>query len=254
VSTLAGLNVTAWGEGDLAVLVHGSFGWGAETWAEQRPLAGSYRLLLVDRRGFGGSPPDGRVDFDRDAEDVAELLDDGAHLVGQSYGGVVSLLAAARRPEGVRSLTVIEPPAFGLVRGNAPVEKLIAGIKKAADEAGDPLDYRLRFLRAFGFSAKPEAVQGAELDAARSSWHERPPWQAEIPLDRLRGLRTLVVRGDWSTAAPQARALGGRAFGAVCDVLEQRLDAESAVFPAAHNPQLLGEQFNERLRSFWEST
>jgi len=254
VSSLAGLNVTTWGEGELAVLVHGSFGWGTDTWAEQRPLADSYRLLLVDRRGFGGSPPDGRVDFDRDAEDVAELLDDGAHLVGQSYGGVVSLLTAARRPDRVRSLTVIEPPAFGLVRGNAPVEKLITGIKKAADEAGDPGDYRLRFLRAFGFPAKPEGVQGADLDAARSSWHERPPWEAEIPLDRLRGLRTLVVRGDWTTVAPEARALGGQAFGAVCDVLQQQLDAESAVFPAAHNPQLLGAQFNERLGSFWEAT
>ena len=106
------LNVTVWGDGEPAVLVHGSFGWGEETWREQRPLAESYRLLLVDRRGFGGSPAHGRVDFERDAADVAELLEDGAHLVGHSYGGVVSLLAAARNPQAVRSLTVIEPPAL----------------------------------------------------------------------------------------------------------------------------------------------
>jgi hypothetical protein len=35
-------------------------------------------------------------------------------------------------------------------------------------------------------------------------------------------------------------------------VLERQLDAESAIFPGAHNPQLLGEPFNERLRTFWE--
>ena len=112
-----GLNVTIWGTGDPAVFVHGSFGRGEKTWKEQRPLADSHRLLLLDRRGFGGSPGDGEVDFDRDADDVATLLDEDSHLVGHSYGGIVSLLAAARRPEAVRSLTVIEPPALGLVRG-----------------------------------------------------------------------------------------------------------------------------------------
>jgi pimeloyl-ACP methyl ester carboxylesterase len=115
--TASGVHVTVWGDGEPAVFVHGSFGWGKETWKQQRPLADHYRLLLVDRRGFGASPANGRVDFERDAEDVAELLGDGAHLVGHSYGGVVSLLAAGRRPGVVRSLTLIEPPAFGVARG-----------------------------------------------------------------------------------------------------------------------------------------
>lgn len=73
-----GLNVTTWGSGDPALLVHGSLR-GEDTWREQRPLAGSYRLLLVDRRGFGGSPAVGRVDFDRDADDVAGMLDEHVH-------------------------------------------------------------------------------------------------------------------------------------------------------------------------------
>ena len=90
--TAAGVHVTVWGDGEPAVLVHGSFGWGEETWREQRPLADDYQLLLIDRRGFGSSQSDGRVDFERDADDVADLLGDGAHLVGHSYGGVVSLL------------------------------------------------------------------------------------------------------------------------------------------------------------------
>jgi pimeloyl-ACP methyl ester carboxylesterase len=248
------LNVTVWGEGKRVVLVHGSFGWGTETWAKQRPLADEYQLVLVDRRGFGGSPPNGRVDFERDAGDVAELLEDGAHLVGQSYGGVVSLLAAAQRPEAVRSLVVIEPPAFGLVRGDPAVEQVVAGIEGAAREAQDPGDYRLRFLRGIGFDPEPVQLTGPGLEAARSSWQERPPWEAEIPLEKLRGIRMLVVRGDWSTAVPRARQRAGGAFHAVCDVLEETLGAELAVFPAAHNPQLLGAPFNERLRAFWEAT
>jgi pimeloyl-ACP methyl ester carboxylesterase len=254
VQRAVGLNVTTWGTGDPAVFVHGSFGRGDGTWRTQRPLASSYRLLLVDRRGFGDSPADGRVDFDRDADDVASLIDDEVHLVGHSYGGVVSLLAAARRREAVRSLTVIEPPALGLVRGNPAAEEFIARVEKAIEEATDPSDYQLRFREAFGFNAQREELTGADLQGARSSWHERPPWEAEIPLDQLRGLRVLVVRGSWEDSPTHAREVGATALHAVCDVLERELEAESATLGDAHNPQLLGAPFNDRLRAFWESS
>ena len=53
---------------------------------------------------------------------------------------------------------------------------------------------------------------------------ERPPWEAEIPLDELA-----------ASAVPEARGLrrAHPAFDAVCDVLEQRLGAERAVLPGA---------------------
>ncbi len=251
--TAAGVHVTVWGEGEPAVFVHGSFGWGEETWREQRPLAEHFRLLLIDRRGFGGSPADGRVDFDRDADDVAELLEDGAHLVGHSYGGVVSLLAAARRRESVRSLTLIEPPAFGVARGDEAVEELIRSITEAAESSDDPAEYRLKFLRGFGFSANPTPLEGAALEAARASMGERPPWEAVIPLDELADVPVLLVQGDWCPAPLSARARAGAAFRAVCDVLYDRLDARRAVFPASHNAQRLGNVFNNQLQAFWEA-
>ena len=70
----------------------------------------------------------------------------------------------------------------------------------------------------------------------------------EKPPEKLQSLR-----GDWSDAPPRARELGGAALHAVCDVLERELQADSVSLPAAHNPQLLGEPFNDCLRSFWES-
>ena len=255
MQTASGVHVTVWGEGEPAVLVHGSFGWGEETWSEQRPLADDYRLLLIDRRGFGASPANGRVDFERDAEDVADLLDGGAHVVAHSYGGVVSLLAAARRPEAVRSLTLIEPPAFGVARGNEAVEELIRNIEAAARSTDDPVEYRAAFLRGFGFTAGATTLEGPTLEAARASMTERPPWEADIRLDDLAraDLRVLLVQGDWCPAPDTARALAGAAFRAVCDVLNDRLDAQRAVFPAAHNPQRLGALFNRRVRAFWEA-
>ena len=120
-------------------------------------------------------------------------------------------------------------------------------------EASDPSDYRRRFLRNFGFAATEQMLEGRALEAARSSWQERSPAEAEIPFAALRGVRTLVVRGDWAAAPPAARERARVIFHAVCDVLERELDAESATFPSAHNPQLLGKPFNERLLSFWGS-
>jgi pimeloyl-ACP methyl ester carboxylesterase len=257
VREAAQLHVTTWGEeGETAVLVHGSFGWGESAWAAQRPLADRYRLMLVDRRGFGSSPGPDAGDFEADAGSIAELLPSGAHLVGHSYGGVASLLAAARRPDAVRSLTVIEPPALGLVRGDDAVEEVIARVSAATREADDPQDYARRFFAALGLPVPTEALYGDALRAATSSWRERAPWEAEVDLESLRGalFPKLVVRGAWDVAPPEAQAIGRPAFHAVCDVLVEELGAESATIPGvAHSVQRAGEPLNERLRAFWEA-
>src|SRR3990172_8605011 len=93
------------------VLVHGSVVGGRPTWRGQLPLGRRFELLILDRPGFPPNPPVDLVDFEKDADLVAGLLRPGDHLVGHSYGGVISLLAAALQPLLVRSLTVIEPPA-----------------------------------------------------------------------------------------------------------------------------------------------
>jgi pimeloyl-ACP methyl ester carboxylesterase len=251
------LHATVWGSGEQAVFVHGSMGGGVVAWSGQRPLAEEYGLLIVDRRGFGDSPGPDAGDWEADAEDIAALLTEPVHLVGHSYGAVSSLLAAARRPEWVRSLTAIEPPALGLVRGDATVEEFIRRITNAKDEATDPGDYRRRFYEAFGFKPPADALTTShELRAAASSWRERPPWDADIPLDVLGAadFPKLVVRGAWDNAPPQARGIGMHSLHRVCDVLVESLGADDVTFDgAAHNPQALGAPFNERLLAFWRS-
>ncbi|RSM70165.1 hypothetical protein DL991_38315 [Amycolatopsis sp. WAC 01375] len=73
-------------------------------------------------------------DFEADAALIAEqVLDEPAHLVGLSYGAIVALLAAVRRPEMVRTLTVVEPPAAGVVRGDEVVDAWDAELRQLLD-------------------------------------------------------------------------------------------------------------------------
>src|SRR5262245_52969591 len=102
---MSDLFVDCWGTGTPVVLVHGSLATGADEWQAQRPLADEgFRLVVPDRRGYGKSPVAYGEDFLRDADEIVELMDDGAHLVGHSYGGLGVLFAAARRPEATLSV------------------------------------------------------------------------------------------------------------------------------------------------------
>lgn len=55
------------GEGSPVVFVHGGVLNGEMTWSAQQPLAGRWNLIIIDRPGFGSSPPVDRVDSAADA-------------------------------------------------------------------------------------------------------------------------------------------------------------------------------------------
>jgi pimeloyl-ACP methyl ester carboxylesterase len=255
------LNVVVWGSGERVVCVHGSLSWGTFAFRAQRPLADTRSLVLPDRRGYGRSAATGGADFEVDADDVATLLGDGAHLLGHSYGAVVALLAAARRPAAVRTLILVEPAAFAAARGDTAVEELISRLADtyaAAAHLTAP-EFVLRFLEALGYRRGLDMPERPKLGrastrAATTTMTERPAWEAEIPLDALAdvGHPALVVSGRWDNLAAGERALGRRAFGATCDVLTRALDARRVTIDGwAHGCQYSGEPFNEALRTFW---
>ena len=255
---MSDLHVSVTGAGPRALLVHGSMSFGALAFSEQRPLAAEFELHIVDRRGFGRSPDaSAPVDFETDAVDIAELLDQPAHLLGHSYGGIACMLAAAHRPEAVRSLTVIEPPVFGVAPDDPAVALLVKRIGEHIETSGgmSEEEYLRGFLGAWGFQLGPRPdLNDVARRSVRRSMGERSPAEACVPLDEIARapFPVLVARGAWDTVPAAARDLGGRAFIAVCDVLVSRLGAELAVFPgAAHQPQLLGEPFNRRIAAFW---
>jgi pimeloyl-ACP methyl ester carboxylesterase len=228
------------------VLVHGSVGNGDATWAPLAPLAERFELVIPNRSGYPPNPPLDRIDFEDQVLELEPLLDEGAHLVGHSYGGVISLLLAARRPGLVRSLTVSEPPAFGVARGRPDVERLIAELEGFfAAGPYKPAEYLRGFLTIVGSGMTLSDPLPPELEqGARAAQVERPPWEAEIPLDELAAapFPKLVVSGAHNAA-----------FDAVCDVLEERLDAERAVLPGAGHSLPRAPGYGERLAAFTSS-
>lgn len=215
------------------------------TWGAQKPLAVRFEIVAPNRRGFPPGPDVDRVDFEDEALWLEQFLESGTHLVGHSYGAVISLLAAARYPESLRSLTVIEPPAFGVARGVPAADEFTAQAEEHwTNGPRDPGEFLRGFLALVGSSIPAGNFTPELLQGARTLMVERPPSEAVIPFEVLEAAAfpKLVVSGAHSAA-----------FDAVCDVLEERLGAERAVLPGAgHSVQRLGEPFNELLTSFVE--
>src|SRR5436190_7111446 len=227
------------------LLVHGSVANGEMTWAAQRPLAERFELVVPNRRGFPPGPDVDRVDYEDEAAWLGRFVEPGTHLVGHSYGAVISLFAAVEYAGQIRSLTMIEPPAFGIAAGNPAADAFAEGGRRLWEEGPrDPEAFLRAFFSLLGSTFPTGEISAAMLQGARTLQVERYPWDAKPRLDELAAapFPKLAVSGAHSDA-----------FDAVCDVLEARLGAERAVLPGAgHSVQRLGEPFNELLTAFVE--
>jgi pimeloyl-ACP methyl ester carboxylesterase len=229
------------GEGPEILLVHGGAS-PTTTWGTLAPLRVRWTLAFVHRRGYPPSPP-GRHDFDVDAVDLQSLLDARPHVVAHSYGVLGTLIAATRRPEHVRSLTLIEPPLFYLVPGDPEVERL-ERIGDAVLTHGlntEPATLR-EFLRIAG---APDVDDGPLPDevahGVRRAHRGRLPGEARPALDVLREARipSLVASGGHSPALER-----------ICDALATRLNAERLIAPGAGHFAAAAEGFADRLERF----
>jgi pimeloyl-ACP methyl ester carboxylesterase len=239
------LDVGRVGSGPTVVFVHGSVVGADRTWRHQLALAERWSLQLPNRPGFGESPPLPRGDFEREAPLIAELLGDGAHLVGHSYGAVIALYAAALRPAAVRSLTVSEPGCLRVAAGDPRVDAQIAHGELLYERATalSPLEFLLAFRGGVGSTHEtPEELTGELLDGVRLLMRERPPWQADPPLEAL-GAATfpkLVISGGHSPV-----------FELVCDSVAEQMRARRIVISGrGHTIPATGAPYNARLHSF----
>lgn len=116
------------GQGEPVVLVHGGTG-DYRAWDQQMNAFGAgHRAIALSCRGYWPNPklrPGEPITLDTFTDDLAQFvraLDAGpVHLVGHSSpGGFGSLRLAVQHPELLRTLVLLEPPAFPLLGVGIP--------------------------------------------------------------------------------------------------------------------------------------
>jgi pimeloyl-ACP methyl ester carboxylesterase len=183
-----------------AVYVHG-LGGSALNWTDlMGRLRGDVDQWALDLGGFGYSPPprDGDCTPSGHARGVAAFirtLDNGpVHLFGNSLGGAVALQVAARRPDLVRSLTLISPalPSLYATKGNAHLPVIAVpgiGERLVTRFLEEPAANRVQGTIDLCF-ADPARVNPARLAESVEEVTSRDhlPYATDVFLRSLRGL------------------------------------------------------------------
>ncbi|GAA1684836.1 alpha/beta fold hydrolase [Kribbella yunnanensis] len=158
------------------VLLHGLTSDGGSFDGVVGELGRRWRVLVPDQRGHGETGPADEYSFELLAADLGEFLDEhelvAPVVVGHSMGAVAAYLHAARRPERVGALVLVEsPPPFPQAR---PIP----------ERPSEPLAYDWR--------ARVELI--GQVNAPDPGW-----------FGELAGVRvpTLVIGGGPSSPFPQ---------------------------------------------------
>lgn len=183
------------GEGPLIVGVHGLEG-SAYNWSLIAPeLTRNHRVVAPDLSGFGYTPPLGRgstVEVNTKlVADVIKNFGDRAILIGNSMGGLISLLVAETYPDLVRGLVLIGPAA--------PVANWLSIRPAAAARLSVPLipraGSRLVDLYRATQSAQEGVAEGLAFVAEDADALDQEVWDHALEIAKLRRSQ------PWSTRA-----------------------------------------------------
>ena len=128
------------GQGPVVVLIHGLAS-SIYSWADvMGPLSEKFDVVALDLPGFGASSQPADLSFDDLPAAVIGLMDTlqipKAHLVGNSMGGAVSVLLAARKRERVDRLVILDSAGFNMRPGERPFMVKVMASRAAGVLAG----------------------------------------------------------------------------------------------------------------------
>ena len=205
------------------MLIHG-FGGDLDNWLFNiDAIADAGPVYALDLPGHGGSTKT-IADPSLDAlADAAEQFLDGlklerVNLVGHSMGGAVAALVALRRPDLVRSLTLISPLGLGEQINGRYIDGFVAAETRRdlkpvlkelfADEnlvSRQMIDDLLKFKRLDGVRETLRGLADAMFKDGRQARSLVPDLQAAaIPLQIIWGARDAIIPATHARALPQA--------------------------------------------------
>ena len=205
------------------VFAHGLLWDGRMFDAQVAALQDRYRCITFDFRGQGQSEvTPGGYDMDTLSDDAAALIEAlgcaPCHFVGLSMGGFIGMRLAARRPELIRSLVLMETSADPEPAENAPKYRAMGMVGRIFGRLGFGLVSGRVMRIMFGRKFLEDPTRAAE----RAVWRERLMSNDKAGVTRaLQGVidrkpvhgelgriacPTLVMVGDQDVATVPAKA------------------------------------------------
>jgi pimeloyl-ACP methyl ester carboxylesterase len=175
------------------VFAHGLLWDGRMFEAQVAELSARYRCVTYDFRGQGRSEvtADG-YDMDTLSDDAAELIERlgcaPCHFVGLSMGGFIGMRLAARRPELIRSLVLMETSADPEPAENVPRYRMLGRVVRVLGRLG----MRLVMPRVMHIMFGRTFLEDPARDAERKLWKARG--MENRPAGILRALDGVITR------------------------------------------------------------
>jgi pimeloyl-ACP methyl ester carboxylesterase len=219
-------------------------------------LAGSSRLVVVDLTGHGDSGHRPAYHYGTWVEELAAVIEavDGGrgHVVGHSMGGLVGIHLAARRPDVVASLSILDST---VVRKRPPMRRTPREVRHYPTQDEALTHFHLRPGGTVAPASRLEAVARAGLRRDDAGWR----WKAD-PRALQHFPREEIDASLREVEAPVAFAYGEHSelvdAGSADRIAEMTgRDTPRTMFPGAYHhlpldaPELTATWIDDRVRS-----